>query len=133
MHIEVNETNIAVFELVKFTGNTREQLLESAAKAAEDGYVLHCKIPDPEDPVAVNAFEHFESTPAPVINPDVQVDIHDQVNTYSDRCRYELKKVLEGGDKQWICIIHHTNSRHEVDGPLSQVQCLFLDPYPKED
>lgn len=134
-HVVVNEVNIAVFELVKMTGNSKEELLAAAARAEADGYTLSCKIPDPIDPVDLNAFEHFHSSPAPVIDPDaeVQLDIADQVNMYSDRCRYEFKRLLDGGDKRWVCIIHHTNSRHEVDGPLSQVQCLFLDPYPREE
>jgi hypothetical protein len=119
MHVEVNETNIAVFELVQMTGNSREVLLNAAAEAAKKGYILHCQIPDPEDPIEVNAFEHFESEKAP--------DVSDEVNTFSNRCRYELLR-SEEGPMIWFCIIHHAKSKHHIVGEDSQAQCLFLDP-----
>ncbi len=124
MHVEVNETNIAVFDLARLTGNSREDLLDAAAKASADGYVLSCRIPDPDDKLEVNAFEHFESEKAPSVS--------DLVNTYSYQCRYEEKWTDEVGDV-WVCIIHHTNSRHVVTSSDAKLPCLFLDPYPMED
>lgn len=65
MHVEVNETNIAVYELEKLTGNSKEVLLENAEQAQRNGHILYCQIPDRE--VRVNAFEHFDSEPAPKV------------------------------------------------------------------
>lgn len=127
MRVEVNETNIDLFQLELLTGNSREDMLNAAAEAAREGYTLSCQIPDSSEEIKFNAFEHLDSTPAP------KVEVSDQVNTYSDGCRYEQRRVLDGGEKTWICIIHHTNSRHEVIDETSRVPCLFLDPYVLED
>ena len=80
MHVEVNETNIALYELVKMTGNSKEELLKNAREAEESGYTLYCKIPDPEAPLEVNAFEHFDSEPAP------------KITIVRDRHSYELSE-----------------------------------------
>jgi hypothetical protein len=70
MAVEVNETNIAIYELEKLTGNTKEVLLARAAEAEENGITLFCKIPNPDDPIHVNAFQHFGATDAPKVRGD---------------------------------------------------------------
>lgn len=77
MHVEVNETNIALFDLVRLTGNSKEMLLQSAREAEANGYILSCMIPDPDGPVQVNAFEHFDSEPAPRVADVVEGEIVD--------------------------------------------------------
>jgi len=59
MHVEINETNIDKFGLVKLTGNSREVLLSRAAEAAESGYLLSFNIPD--DLIHQNVFDIAES------------------------------------------------------------------------
>lgn len=71
MHVEVTESNIKIFDLVKFTGNTEEELLQAAKEAKESGHVLWCQIPDREE-VNVNAFEHFGAEDAPVVGRTVE-------------------------------------------------------------
>lgn len=68
MHVEVNETNIALYELVKLTGNSEEDLLKAAKEAQKSGYTLCCQISD--EVIEVNAFEHFYSEPAPKVRDD---------------------------------------------------------------
>ena len=64
MHVEVTEENISIFDLVKFTGNSREDLLKAAYEAKDAGHVLYCQIPDAAER-KINVFEHFQSEPSP--------------------------------------------------------------------
>lgn len=59
--VEVNELNIAVFELVQLTGNTKEELLVAAREAEASGHVLYCQIPDEEG--HINVFKHGRGVP----------------------------------------------------------------------
>ena len=68
LHVEVNEKNIARFDLVKLTGNTKEELLNHAEEASKSGYILTCRIPMPEDPIEVNVFEAFEAEDVEIKN-----------------------------------------------------------------
>lgn len=58
-----------------------------------------------------NVFEHMESTPS--------------------ACRYKQEWTDEVGDV-WVCVLHHSNSKHEVTGHESTVPCLAIDPYEEE-
>jgi hypothetical protein len=68
MHVEVNEENIALYELERLTGNPKHILLENARQALNNGHVLYCQIPD--ELHHVNAFENFGSKPAPKVEVD---------------------------------------------------------------
>lgn len=63
MHVEVNEQNIALYELEKLTGNPKDVLLQAAREAEVAGHTLYCRIPD--ELRHVNAFEHYDSVKAP--------------------------------------------------------------------
>lgn len=78
LHVEVTEVNIDLFGLDKLTGNSKEDLLDAAKRAAEEGYVLSCRIPDPQESQTVNIFDHFESESAPEVEeqkPDENVQV----------------------------------------------------------
>lgn len=96
MHVEVNETNIAVYDLVKLTGNAREDLLSRAAEAEENGYTLYCEIPDPQGPIEVNAFQHFGSSPAPKAKPQKEDVIVSEWEGNTVRIHSEGVEIIEG-------------------------------------
>lgn len=58
MNVEVNEENILKYGLVQLTGNTKEELLQAAKEAEASGYTLTCRIPEVEDVLEVNIFQH---------------------------------------------------------------------------
>lgn len=132
LHVEVNETNIAIYDLVQLTGNTKELLLQRAREAEHEGFTLTCRIPNPNDRLEVNAFEHFQSEPDPELGPVAEALSSGQaLGTDGVRCRYELRYTDEVGEV-WVCIIHGNNSKHDVTGPDSDVPCLTIDPYHTE-
>jgi hypothetical protein len=70
MRVAVTEQNIIEYGLDKLTGNTKDELLAAAARAAEFNQVLHVKIPDVEGgdteaPTERNTFEHYSDMPEP--------------------------------------------------------------------
>jgi hypothetical protein len=60
VQVEVNEENIVKYDLVRLTGNTKEDLLAAAARAEEEGYVLTCRIPEVTDVLHMNVFDAAE-------------------------------------------------------------------------
>lgn len=63
MQVEVNEDNIIKYELHKVTGNTVKDLMDSAKRAKEQGYILQVQIPD--NTIRHNVFD-TNLAPAPV-------------------------------------------------------------------
>ena len=79
MHVEVNERNIKMYELVALTGNSVEELLAAAARAAEEGYTLMCEVPElDEDLIHMNVFDTVEGE---VVDPKLS---HDGASPYGE-------------------------------------------------
>lgn len=78
MQVEVNETNIILYNLVELTGNSAEDMLLAARRAELEGYVLTCQVPD-DLLIDFNVFTHgIDVSPA---DPHLGNDDH---GPYSD-------------------------------------------------
>lgn len=107
MKVFVNETNIDKFNLCEITGETREFLLNEAAKAGEKGLDLSVNLPD-DLVLEHNVFEHYDGEP---VDPR-------RLNV----CNYE-KKEVEGGGEVWLCMVHGKTSQYDVSAD-SHVPCI---------
>jgi hypothetical protein len=111
LKVYINETNIDKFDLTKVTGETREFLLNEAAKAAKAGLDLSVELPD-DLVLEHNVFDHYDGEP---VDPR-------RLNV----CNYE-KKEIEGGGEVWICMVHGKTSQYDVAAD-SHVPCIQVQP-----
>lgn len=107
MKVIINETNIDKFNLPEFTGETREFLLNEAAKAAASGLDLSVNLPD-DVVLEHNVFDHYDGEP---VDPR-------RLNV----CNYEKRDLAEGGEV-WVCMVHGKTSRYDVSAD-SHVPCI---------
>lgn len=116
MQVPITEENILKYNLVEYTGNSKEALLLAAAEAEEAGYVLTCTVPDDSEAEVLhtNIFEAADSVPVPL-------------QQTSSQCVYS-ERFVEGFGNIWICRIHGRNSKYEIE-PGSHKPCLVVDPY----
>lgn len=82
MQVEINAENIVKYNLVQLTGNPAEVLLQRAAEAEQEGYVLACTIPDTHEYLEQNIFEAAGSS---------------QMTREEQDAWYERGSVIEGG------------------------------------
>lgn len=116
MHVEVNEQNIDLYNLIELTGNSREEMLSRAAEAREQGHILSCDVPD-NLVIKQNVFEVYES---------------EHVDPKRLRgCGYEKREIAEGGEI-WVCVMHGKSSRYDVSAD-SHLPCIQVDPEVQPD
>lgn len=122
MQVEVNEENIVRFSLVQLTGNSKEALLEAAARAVEEGYVLTCRIPDATDDVL--QMNIFEAADGEVVSDEKLQAFYDTPNPITHK--EEGIEVKEYPTGRVIRVLH--------DGPVEEVvQGEVIESHIEED
>ena len=111
MHVEVNEANIDLYQLVTLTGNSREFLLSEAANAAANGHVLSVNVPD-DQVIEQNVFDVYESE---------HVDPR-RLNG----CGYEIIPDVDG-EEHLVCVVHGKTSRRDILAD-PHAPCIQVDP-----
>lgn len=134
MRIKVTLSNILEYGLDTITGNNRSVLLARAAEMEANGFELFVNLPDvmggeQEAPTERNVFEHFN---AELPEPDGATHSQSSLNLSTHPqpvvpCSYAYR-LLDTGERKWICLIHDSPSRHPI-GVTSSAPCLVIDPY----